>query len=75
MKTFFLSCLLFLVGSSFLVAQEIFIKTGFNSTTYDFRSPAGDRLLDFTPGIGSSIEMGMGFPMVPKKTKEELAEL
>ena len=77
MKTFFLSCLLLLVGSSFLVAQEIFIKTGFNSTTYDFRSAAGESLLDFTPGIGSSIEMGMGFPFIPKKPKkpkEELAE-
>jgi hypothetical protein len=75
MKTLFLSCLLVLIGSGLLVAQEIFIKTGFNSTTYDFRSVAGDRLLNFTPGIGSSIEMGMGFPLVPKKTKEQLDKL
>jgi hypothetical protein len=54
--------------------QEIFIKTGFNSTAYDFRSAAGDRLLDFTPGIGSSIEMGMGFPFIPKKGKEDPAQ-
>lgn len=75
MKTLFFSCLLVLIGSGLLVAQEIFIKTGFNSTTYDFRSAAGDRLLNFTPGIGSSIEMGMGFPLVPKKTKEQLDKL
>jgi len=75
MRTLFLVCA-FLIGMQLpSFGQEIFIKTGFNSTTYDFRSAAGDRLLDFTPGIGSSIEMGMGFPMVPKKTKEELAEL
>jgi hypothetical protein len=66
MKTLFLSCILVLIGSGLLVAQEIFIKTGFNSTIYDFRSAAGDRLLDFSPGIGSSIEMGMGFPFIPK---------
>jgi hypothetical protein len=74
MKTLILSCILVLIGSGLLVAQEIFIKTGFNSTIYDFRSAAGDRLLDFSPGIGSSIEMGMGFPFIPKKTKEEDAE-
>jgi hypothetical protein len=51
--------------------QEIFIKTGFNSTTYDFRSVSGDRLLDFSPGIGSSIQTGMGFPFLLKKTKED----
>jgi hypothetical protein len=51
--------------------QEIFIKTGFNSTTYDFRSVSGDQLLDFTPGIGSSIQMGMGFPFLLKKAKED----
>ena len=54
--------------------QEIFIKTGFNSTAYDFRSSSGAVLLDFTPGIGSSIEMGMGFPFIPKTGKEGLVK-
>ena len=53
-----------------VVAQEIFIKTGINSTAYDFRSADGLKLLNFTPGMGNSIEMGMGFPFVPKITKE-----
>ena len=54
--------------------QEIFIKTGINSTTYDFRSADGAKLLDFTSGMGNSIEMGMGFPFVPKTKKEGAPE-
>ena len=71
MRTLFLVCA-FLIGMQFpSVGQEIFIKTGFNSTTYDFRSASGDQLLDFSPGIGSSIQTGMGFPFFPKKIKED----
>jgi hypothetical protein len=57
-----------------MTAQEIFIKTGINSTTYDFRSSDGTRLLDFSSGMGNSIEMGMGFPFVPKTKKEGAPE-
>jgi hypothetical protein len=53
------------------LGQEIFIKTGINSTTYDFRSSDGTKLLDFTSGMGNSIEMGMGFPFVKKSKKED----
>ena len=70
MRTVFLTCILLFVLSLTTEAQEIFIKTGINSTTYDFRSANGDKLLDFTPGMGNSIEMGMGFPFVPKIAKE-----
>ncbi len=70
MRTFFLTCLLLFGLSLTLVAQEIFIKTGINSTTYDFRSADGVKLLNFTPGMGNSIEMGMGFPFVPKIAKK-----
>ena len=70
MRTFFLTCLLLFGLSLTLVAQEIFIKTGINSTTYDFRSADGVKLLNFTPGMGNSIEMGMGFPFVPKIVKK-----
>ena len=74
MRTFFLTCFLLSVLSLTVSAQEIFIKTGINSTTYDFRSANGDKLLDFTPGMGNSIEMGMGFPFVPKTKKEGAPE-
>jgi hypothetical protein len=57
-----------------MTAQEIFIKTGINSTTYDFRSSDGTKLLDFSSGMGNSIEMGMGFPFVPKTKKEGAPE-
>jgi hypothetical protein len=58
-----------------LFGQEIFIKTGFNSSTYDFRSVSGDQLLDFSPGIGSSIQTGMGFPFLLKKAKEDSTQV
>jgi len=70
MRTLFLVCIL-MIGMQFhSFGQEIFIKTGINSTTYDFRSADGVKLLKFTPGMGNSIEMGMGFPFVPKIAKE-----
>ena len=71
MRTLFLVCTYLLGMQLPSFGQEIFIKTGFNSTTYDFRSVSGDRLLDFSPGIGSSIQTGMGFPFLLKKTKED----
>ena len=70
MRTFFLTCLLLFELFLPTVAQEIFIKTGINSTTYDFRSSDGVKLLDFTSGMGNSIEMGIGFPFLPKSKKE-----
>uniref|UniRef100_UPI0040489DC4 hypothetical protein n=1 Tax=Algoriphagus sp. TaxID=1872435 RepID=UPI0040489DC4 len=71
MRNYFLIPLLlvFLVSTKGL-AQEIFIKTGINSTTYAFRNSNGIRLLDFTPGSGSSLEIGMGFPFVEKKLEK-----
>jgi hypothetical protein len=70
MRTLFLACILMIVMPFHSFGQEIFIKTGINSTTYDFRSADGVKLLDFTAGMGSSLEMGMGFPFVPKSKKE-----
>jgi hypothetical protein len=70
MKNFFLTCYLLFALILPTVAQEIFIKTGINSTTYDFRSADGTKLLDFTSGMGNSIEIGMGFPFIPKSKKE-----
>jgi hypothetical protein len=70
MRIFFLTCFLLFAYSQTILAQEIFIKSGINSTTYDFRSSDGVKLLDFTSGMGNSIEIGMGFPFVPKTKKE-----
>jgi hypothetical protein len=74
MRIFFLTGLLLFAYSQTMKAQEIFIKTGINSTTYDFRSADGVKLLDFTSGMGNSIEIGMGFPFVPKTKKEGAQE-
>ncbi|MCM0060081.1 MAG: hypothetical protein NBV57_04415 [Algoriphagus sp.] len=73
MRILFLTSLL-LALSFRTTAQEIFIKTGINSTAYDFRTGDGIKLLDFTSGIGTSIEMGMGFPFVSKTKKEGALE-
>ena len=69
MRTLFLVCILMIGMQLHSFGQEIFIKTGINSTTYDFRSADGTKLLDFTSGMGNSIEMGMGFPFVPKSKR------
>lgn len=74
MRIFFLTCFLLLAFSLRMTAQEVFIKTGINSTTYDFRSSDGTKLLDFSSGMGNSIEMGMGFPFIPKTKKKEALE-
>lgn len=74
MRIFFLTCFLLLAFSLPITAQEIFIKTGINSTAYDFRSSDGTKLLDFSSGMGNSIEMGMGFPFIPKTKKEGALE-
>jgi hypothetical protein len=75
MRTLFLVWA-FLIGMQLpSFGQEIFIKTGFNSTTYDFRSVSGDQLLEFSPGIGSSIQTGMGFPFLLKKSKEDSTQV
>lgn len=70
MRSVTLTCLILLALSLRMQAQELLIKTGINSTTYDFRSAEGAKLLDFTSGIGNSLEMGLGFPIVPKLAKE-----
>lgn len=74
MRTLFLVCTLLIGTQLHSFGQEIFIKTGINSTTYDFRSADGAKLLDFTSGMGNSIEIGMGFPFVPKSKKEDAPE-
>ncbi len=74
MRTLFLVCILMIGMQLHSFGQEIFLKTGINSTTYDFRSADGTKLLDFTSGMGNSIEMGMGFPFVPKSKKEGAIE-
>ena len=74
MRIFFLTCVLLFAFGLRMSAQEIFIKTVINSTTYYFRSSDGTKLLDFSSGMGNSIEMGMGFPFVPKTKKEGAPE-
>lgn len=75
MRIFFLTCFLLFALNLTTVAQEIFIKTGINSTTYDFKSSTGANLLEFIPGIGSSIEMGIGFPFLEKVKEEDKEKL
>ncbi len=75
MKPFFLTCFFLLALCLPTVAQEIFIKTGLNATTFNFRSADGVQLLDFAPGRGNSIEMGVGIPLLPKIKKDSTEEV
>lgn len=71
MRTLFFVCALWIGLQLPSFGQEIFIKTGINSTAYDFKSSTGVSLLEFIPGIGSSIEMGIGFPFLEKAKAED----
>ncbi len=46
--------------------QEVFLKTGKNFTTYDFNSDQGIAISEFLTGTGSSLEFGLGFPLMEK---------
>jgi hypothetical protein len=48
-------------------AQEVFLKTGKNFTTYDFNSDRGTAISEFLTGTGSSYEFGLGFPFLEKE--------
>lgn len=48
-------------------AQEVFLKTGKNFTTYDFNSESAISISEFLTGTGSSYEFGLGFPFLEKE--------
>jgi hypothetical protein len=72
MKKFFISCLLLLAGSNISIGQEIFIKTGINQTSYDFKDKNGEKLAGLNPELGQSYQVGAGIPLFNQRAKYEV---
>ena len=66
--TYFYSRKFLLLASSLLLlslpalAQDVFLKSGINATTYDFREKGGVRITNFLPATGASYELGIDLP-------------
>ena len=45
------------------IGQDVFFKTGLNSTTYRFLDNKGNPITNFLPGIGPSFEVGYSHPI------------
>ena len=52
--------LLFVCFKTF--SQNIYLKTGLNQTTYDFKDQNGEKVSGLFPGMGSSFDLGVGLP-------------
>jgi hypothetical protein len=63
MKKLLLLLLLFLriIDSGF--SQDLYLKTGVNSTKFKFVDDKGQAILNFLPGIAPSFEIGYGYPI------------
>ena len=48
-------------------AQELYLKTGMNATTYEFRNSSSIKITNFLPATGSSYEFGFEYPFVKKE--------
>lgn len=70
MKKLLCAIVLMFLFYSETFAQEVFFKTGINSTTYDFKTSEGTKIMDFIPGTGSAFEIGFGFPIFGKANKD-----
>ena len=55
--------LVFLLLSMTGNAQDFFFKTGVNQTTYKFKDSDGSSMEELLPGVGSSYQAGIGFPL------------
>jgi hypothetical protein len=54
-----------------IYAQDVYFKTGLNNTSYDFKDKNGERISGLVKGIGSSYELGIGFPFAQDWFKNE----
>lgn len=53
-----------------IAAQDVFFKTGRNFTTYDYRNSNGLKFIGFIPRVGSSFEIGLGYPFSVTQLKD-----
>jgi hypothetical protein len=58
--------LVFLVASGGLCAQSIYLKTGLNNTTYNYKSTTGEKNKTFQSDLGNAYELGYRFPLLDR---------
>ncbi len=67
MKKSILILFFFLSSTALIFAQDVFFKTGRNFTTYDYRNSDGLKASGFIPRVGSTFEIGLGYPFSVSK--------
>jgi hypothetical protein len=63
MKKFYFFFFISYVLCTHSYCQDVYIKSGINSTKFRFLDEAGEPLYQFLPGISPSLEMGYGYPI------------
>lgn len=64
---------LFIVLSSVSTsAQDVFFKTGLNSTLFNFKDQNGVKLTSLLPEMGNSYQLGVGLPLLDEFLRYEL---
>lgn len=61
-----------LLSSYMVMGQDIFFKSGFNVTQFEFEDNNGDKLNTFIAETGSSYHLGVGFPLSRNLLRYEL---
>jgi hypothetical protein len=61
MKKFFFLFFISYVSCTLSYCQDVYLKSGINSTKFRFLDEAGEPLYQFLPGISPSLEMGYGY--------------
>lgn len=72
MTKIILSLFLLTYFAADIAAQDVFFKSGRNFTTYEYRNNNGLKPVEFLSRVGSSFEIGMGFPFLFKLQKDIL---
>lgn len=59
MRTLFIIFIIIYTATLTSHAQNIYFKTGINSTKYNFKDQKGEKVSGFIPSVGSSFELGI----------------
>lgn len=63
MRKLFLFFIFFLATAFRVFSQDVYLKTGINSTIFIFEDKDGQPLYNFLPSVSPSFEVGYGFPI------------
>ena len=58
--------LIFLIVSASAQAQDIYLKTGVNKSSYHYTAASGEQTDDFQPELGNAYEIGYKFPILDR---------